>query len=324
MTPAPAQWTAGFAHRTSPATKAIPLSRPATVVITGASRGLGLATAVHLHRRGWFVVAAMRTPDRGLKLLRDALGTGSDDPRLAAVRLDLEDTESVVGAAADVVASFGPPDAVVHNAGMAAVGVVEDLPDEIWRQVFQTNLFGPVRLTRELLPSMRAAERGRFVILSSQGGVRGMATAAAYAGVKAAVERWAEALAGEIAPFGLGVTLLLPGAFKTDILEQTIAYTDAQGPYARLGADLEARGRWLLHFAAPPERFPPAVERALHETVPFARHAVGRDAQLLLHGSRLLPARAMHALMGAAMGLPKAGSLRAHTPATTTPVAPAD
>jgi NAD(P)-dependent dehydrogenase (short-subunit alcohol dehydrogenase family) len=259
----------------------------------------------------------MRTPARGLTLLRDALGVGSDDPRLAAVRLDLEDIDSIVGAAADVVAMFGAPDAVVHNAGMAAVGVVEDLPDAVWRQVFQTNLFGPVRLTRELLPSMRAAGGGRFVILSSQGGVRGVATAAAYAGVKAAVERWAEALAGEIAPFGLGVTLLVPGAFKTDILEETIAYTDVEGPYGRLSADLEVRGRRLLRFAAPPERFAPAVERALRETVPFARHGVGRDAKVLLHGSRLLPARVMHAFMGVAMGLPKAGSLRAPPPPAT-------
>ena len=286
------------------------------MLITGASRGLGFVTAAYLHRRGWSVVAAMRTPEHGHQVLRDALGAGSDDLRLAVVRLDLEDTDSIVGAAAEVVATVGPPDAVVHNAGMAAVGVVEDLPDDVWRQLFQTNLFGPVRLTRELLPSMRAAGAGRFVILSSQGGVRGVATAAAYAGVKAAVERWAEALAGEISPFGLGVTLLVPGAFKTDILEETIAYTDVEGPYGRLSADLEVRGRRMLRFAASPERFPPAVERALQETAPFARHGVGRDAKLLLHGSRLVPARVMHGLMGAAMGLPKAGSLRPPPPPT--------
>ena len=266
----------------------------------------------------------MRTPERGLPLLRDALGTGSDDRRLAAVRLDLEDTDSIVAAAADVVATFGAPDAVVHNAGMAAVGVVEDLPDEVWKQVFQTNLFGPVRLTRQLLPSMRAAGVGRVVILSSQGGVRGAATAAAYAGAKAAVDRWAEALAGEIAPFGLGVTLLVPGAFKTDILEETIAYTDREGPYGRMSADLEIRGRRMLRFAVSPERFPPAVERALHETAPFARHAVGRDAKLLLHGSRLVPARLMHRLLGEAMGLPKAGSLRTTPPEADPPAASGD
>ena len=125
------------------------------------------------------------------------------------------------------------PDAVVHNAGMAAVGVVEELPAEIWQQLFQTNLFGPVGLTRELLPGMRAAGRGRIVVVTSQGGIRGMATISAYAAAKAAVERWAESLAGEIAPFGLGVTVLVPGTFSTDILELTQNHTDPRGRTAR-------------------------------------------------------------------------------------------
>ncbi|HET6954391.1 MAG TPA: SDR family oxidoreductase [Acidimicrobiales bacterium] len=291
------------------------MSAQGTVVITGASRGLGLATATHLHGRGWRVIAAMRSPEVGLARLRAATGAGGDDPRLVGTRLDLEDAASIVDLAASVTDAFGPPDAVVHNAGMAAVGVVEEMPDEVWRRVFQTNLFGPVLLTKELLPSMRAAGRGRFVILSSQGGISGMATAAAYAGVKSAIDRWAEALAGEIAPFGLGVTLLVPGAFTTDILEETVAHTDPDGPYGGLSADLEVRGRRMLRFAAPPERFAPAVERALHERAPFTRHAVGRDAHLMLQGSRLMPARAMHRLLAVAMGLPRPGSLRSDTPA---------
>src|SRR5262249_59113485 len=105
------------------------------------------------------------------------------------------------------------------------VGSVEDMPVEVWEQLFRTNLFGAVRLTKALLPSMRAAGRGRIVVISSQGGIRGMPSISAYSASKAALERWAEALAEEVAPFGLGVTILVSGTFKSDILtEQTHDY----------------------------------------------------------------------------------------------------
>src|SRR5512147_266041 len=150
------------------------MHEPRSVVITGASRGLGLASAAHLYGLGWRVVGAMRSPAAGLERLREATGAASGDPRLIGVRLDLEDPESIVAAAKAIEEAVGPPDALVHNAGVAAVGCAEELPFEVWEQMFRTNLFGPVRLTNALLPAMRAAGRGRIVVVSSQGGVRGM------------------------------------------------------------------------------------------------------------------------------------------------------
>ncbi|MCL2580970.1 MAG: SDR family NAD(P)-dependent oxidoreductase, partial [Streptosporangiales bacterium] len=92
------------------------MADPRTVVITGASRGLGLATAVRLHGSGWHVVAAMRSPDTGLDRLRAATGAGPGDPRLTAVRLDLEDAASITSAAKEITSAAGAPDVVVHNA----------------------------------------------------------------------------------------------------------------------------------------------------------------------------------------------------------------
>ena len=281
-----------------------------SVVVTGASRGLGLATAAYLHGRGWHVVAAMRTPDTGMKRLREATGADEGDPRLTAVRLDLQNVDAIVDAASAIQSAVGAPDAIVHNAGIAVVGCVEELPPEVWNQVFRTNLFGPVRLTTELLPSMRATGRGRIVVVSTQGGVLGMPSISAYAASKGALERWAESLAGEIAPFGLGVTVLVPGAYKTDILEETTNFNDPAGPYGALNANLERRGRRLVGFAARPERFAPAVERALGERAPFRRHAVGLDARLLLLGNRFLPSAVLQRMTALALGLPKPGSLR--------------
>ena len=284
---------------------------PRSVVITGASRGLGLASAIHLYERGWRVVGAMRSPDVGLERLRAGTGAAVGDPRLIGVRLDLDDPTSITAAAKAIEGAVGAPDALVHNAGIAAVGCVEEMPFEVWERIFRTNLFGPVRLTKALLPSMRAAGRGRIVVISSQGGVRGMPSISAYSASKAALERWAEALAEEVAPFGLGVTILVSGAFQTDILtEQTPHHGDLNGPYAGHYAGIERTGRSMIRLLAnPPERFAPALARALDERAPFARHAVGVDARMLLVGSRVLPAGLLHHLVARAMSLPRHGAL---------------
>jgi NAD(P)-dependent dehydrogenase (short-subunit alcohol dehydrogenase family) len=274
---------------------------PRTVVITGASRGLGLASATHLYRLGWRVVGAMRSPETGLERLRAATAAGRDDPRLLGVRLDLDDPASIEAAATTIIRQVGPPDVLVHNAGITAVGCVEDVPVGVWQQIFSTNLFGPVTLTRALLPPMRAAGRGRIVVLSSAGGVAGMPAISAYSAAKGALERWAESLAYEVAPFGLGVTVLVAGMFDTDILtEQTPHHGQLDGPYAAHYAEIERRGRAMVRLAGPPERFARALARALEERAPFT---------LLLAG-RVLPARVLRGVIRLAMGLPRRGALR--------------
>jgi NAD(P)-dependent dehydrogenase (short-subunit alcohol dehydrogenase family) len=279
-----------------------------SVVVTGASRGLGLAAAAHLHRTGWRVLAAMRRPEEGLERLRAATGSALDDARLVPVHLDLDDPRSIASAAVTIREAVGAPYGLVHNAGVAGVGCLEELPMSVWDQIFSTNFFGPVRLTKELLPSMRAAGRGRIVMVSSQGAIRGMPAIGAYSAAKGALERWAESLSQEVAPFGLGVTVLVAGTFKTDILTLTPTYADAGGPYAKHHEALEATGRRYLRFAASPDRFAPAVERAVAERRPFARHGVGIDAQLLLLGNRLLPSSLLQRVLGRAIGIPRPGS----------------
>src|SRR5262245_13405030 len=284
---------------------------PRSAVITGASRGLGLASATHLYKQGWRVVAAMRSPDVGFERLRAASGAGDNDPRLLGVRLDLDDPESIAAAARVVNQQVGAPDVLVHNAGIVAAGCVEDVPVSVWEQIFSTNLFGPVALTKALLPSMRAAGRGRLVVLSSAGGITGMPSISVYSAAKGARERWAEAWAHEVAPFGLGVTILVAGMFKTDMLtDQTPHHADLSGPYAALYAEIDRRGRSMVRLAGRPERFAAALGRTLDEETPFARHAVGLDARMLLLASRFLPAWVLRTVIRLAMGLPRRGALR--------------
>ena len=283
-----------------------------SVVITGASRGLGFATATRLYREGWRVVAAMRTPEQGMPLLRDATGTTADDDRLIGVQLDLLDHASVTAAAKAIGEAVGAPFAVVHNAGISAAGMVEETDMMLWQRLFATTVLGPVALTQALLPSMRAAGEGRIVLVSSAAGVRGQPATAPYSAAKGALERWGEAMAVEIAPFGLGVTVLVAGTYDTEIITDAGTTDDRNfnGPYARLHNTMNSRGRFAMKMARPPERFTDGLLKALDDRVPFRRRGIGPDASMLLVANRILPASGMHHLSRIVLGIPRQGSMR--------------
>lgn len=282
-----------------------------SVVITGASRGLGLASATFLYQQGWRVVAAMRSVESGLAALRAASGAGPDDPRLLGVALDLADAHSIAAAATAIEAAVGAPDVLVHNAGLAAAGSAEDTPPEAWQQLFATNLFGPAALTRALLPCMRARGAGRIIVVSSQGGSRGMPGISAYSASKGALERWAESLAQEIAPFGLGVSILVTGTFATEILtEKTTDYGDHAGPYGGIYAGIHSTGKAVVSKANPPAVFARALAKAIDDKAPIRRKAVGPDAVAVVLMTSLLPGWLVHQILRVAMRIPRMGALR--------------
>jgi NAD(P)-dependent dehydrogenase (short-subunit alcohol dehydrogenase family) len=289
------------------------MADPRTVVITGASRGLGFASAVRLYREGWRVVAAMRTPDRGIPLLREAAGAREDDDRLIGVQLDLMDPASIAAAAKAIEEGVGAPFGLVHNAGISAAGMIEETPIGVWERMFATNIFGPVALTKALLPSMRKAGQGRIVLISSAAGVRGMPSTAPYSAVKGALERWGEAMAGEVASFGIGVTILVTGTYDTEIITDagTTDTRDLDGPYAPHHRTMDKRGRAMMEKAAKsPEKFAAGLARALDDSAPFVRRSVGSDARMLLVAKRLMPDTAMHQMTRLMMGIPRFGALR--------------
>jgi NAD(P)-dependent dehydrogenase (short-subunit alcohol dehydrogenase family) len=288
---------------------------PRTVVITGASRGLGFASSVRLYQEGWRVVAAMRTPDRGLPLLRAAIqektGASANEDRLIGVQLDLLDDASI-SSAAKAIEEIGTPYALVHNAGISSAGMVEEADMALWQNMFATSVLGPVALTQALLPSMRAAGGGRIVLVSSAAGVRGQPATAPYSAAKGALERWGESLAAEIAPFGLGVTILVAGMYNTEMITDAGTTDDRNfgGPYARLHNTMNTRGRFAMRLARPPERFTDGLVKALDDQAPFRRRGVGADASMLLAVNRLLPSSGMHHMSRIVLGIPKQGSMR--------------
>jgi NAD(P)-dependent dehydrogenase (short-subunit alcohol dehydrogenase family) len=254
----------------------------------------------------------MRSVDAGMERLREATGAADDDSRMIGVPLDLTDLASVTAAAKSIDEAIGAPYALVHNAGIAAAGMLEETPLSLWERMFATTIFGPVALTKALLPAMREAGRGRIVLVSSAGGVRGMPATAPYSAVKGALERWGEAMAGEVAPFGIGVTVLVTGTYDAEIITDagTADHRDFDGPYAAHHNTMDKRGRAMMRLAAKsPDRFAAGLAKALDDKAPFAKHAVGADARMLLIANRLLPSASLHRMTRLMMGIPRFGAL---------------
>jgi NAD(P)-dependent dehydrogenase (short-subunit alcohol dehydrogenase family) len=184
---------------------------PKTWLITGSSRGLGRELAKAVLDDGDNLVATARRTD-GLEELVRAYGE-----RVRAVALDVTDPAAARAAVDVAIAAFGTLDVVVNNAGYADSAPIEDTPDDDFRAQFETNLFGVVNVTKAALPVLRERRSGHFMQVSSVGGrVGGSPGLAAYQSAKFAVEGFSEVLAREVGPLGIKVTIVEPGAFRTD------------------------------------------------------------------------------------------------------------
>ncbi|MEV6106479.1 oxidoreductase [Streptomyces sp. NPDC051940] len=182
-----------------------------TWLITGASRGFGRALAEAVLDAGDRLVATARRPEQ----LQDLVTRYGD--RARAVPLDVTDSAAAHDAVRAAVDAFGRLDVVVNNAGYANSGPIEEMAEDDFRAQFEANFFGVVNVTRAALPVLRSQRSGMFVQFSSLGGrVGGTPGMGAYQSAKFAVEGFSEVLAGEVAPFGVKVLIVEPGAFRTD------------------------------------------------------------------------------------------------------------
>ncbi len=189
--------------------------------VTGAARGLGAEIVRAALASGHSVVAAARRPEQVRAAFPDA------GERLLPVALDVTDTAQVTTAVEAAVAAFGRIDVLVNNAGRGLLGAVEEASDADVRAVYDTNVFGLLTVTRAVAPVLRAQRSGHLVNLSSVGGFVGTPGWGVYASTKFAVEGLSEALARELAPLGIAVTLVEPGYFRTDFLDASSLHTAA-------------------------------------------------------------------------------------------------
>jgi NAD(P)-dependent dehydrogenase (short-subunit alcohol dehydrogenase family) len=188
--------------------------------ITGAGRGMGVDIAKAALAAGHAVVATGRNPD-------STTAAVGQHPDLLAVTLDVTDPGAAQAAVRAAVARFGRIDVLVNNAGNFYAGFFEEIRPEDFRAQIETNLFGPLNVTRAVLPVLRAQRGGLVVTISSTAGLVGQAFCSAYAASKFALEGWMESLTPEVTPFGIRTMLVEPGFFRTDLLTpESTRYAD--------------------------------------------------------------------------------------------------
>ena len=247
-----------------------------TILITGASSGIGEATAKHFHANGWNVVATMRTPD--------SAGELAERDNVQVVRLDVTDPASITAAVAAGINRFGQIDVLLNNAGYGAYGALEAFSMERIRRQFDTNVIGLMEVTKAVLPHMRANRTGTIINVSSIGGQITFPLGTLYHGTKFAVEGLSEALHYELEPLGIHVRIVEPGMIRTNFGGSSFdfAMDENLADYAPMA---EAMGRVFGKLASnpsAPESVAEVIWDAANEPGDRLRFRAGADAVELL------------------------------------------
>lgn len=272
------------------------------MVVTGASTGMGAATARELAARGFHVLAGVRRETDG-----DAIRADGVEP----VILDIT-RPGHVQALADRIAADPdrrPLRALVNNAGISVNAPVEALPLDEWRRLFDVNLFGHIAVTQALLPFLHRS-RGRIVNISSVGGKVAMATYGPYAGTKFALEAVSDSLRRELAPHGVQVVVVEPGAVRTEMGDRGAATAtglaekmtpDHQRRYGGLVQAVVAHSQRFTRAGLPAAKAGAVIADAATARRPRTRYTIGRDAALLTRLTRVLPDRLLDRVTAATL-----------------------
>jgi NAD(P)-dependent dehydrogenase (short-subunit alcohol dehydrogenase family) len=243
-------------------------------LITGAGRGLGVDIAKSALAAGDAVVATGRNPER----VATALGDHDD---LLVVKLDVTSLDDAKDAARAAVNQFGRIDVLVNNAGNFNAGFFEEISPEDFRSQVETTLFGPVNVTRAVLPIMRAQRSGLVVAISSTAGIVGQAFCTAYAASKFGVEGWMESLISEVEPFGIRTMLVEPGFFRTELLSpESTRYAEASiEDYAERTEQTVAGWKSMNGLqGGDPAKLADALVQLASQAEPPVRFVAGADA----------------------------------------------
>ncbi|MEL7461630.1 MAG: SDR family NAD(P)-dependent oxidoreductase [Pseudomonadota bacterium] len=266
-----------------------------SILITGCSSGIGYDAAVTLRRRGWRVFASARKAEDCARLT----GEGFDAPQI-----DMADTSSIKAGLADVLdGTGGTLDALYNNAAFGIPALVEDLPTEALREIFQTNLFGLHDLTRRVIPVMRAAGRGRIVNCSSGLGYQAYPWRGAYNATKFALEGLTDTLRLELHGTGIDVVLIEPGLIATDFGKNSQKNFDRLIHWQGSARADDYRREFIDNAGMRARKQTPAsavtakIIKAVEHPRPRARYRITPLAELAYVLKRLLPTRAMDALV---------------------------
>ena len=270
-----------------------------TALVTGASSGIGEATALKLQQLGFTVFGAARRVDRMQKLAKAGIHV---------LALDVTDDASMQAGIAEIIASSGRIDVLVNNAGYGSYGAVEDVPMEEARAQFDVNVFGAARLIQLALPHMRAQRSGTIVNITSMGGKIHTPLGAWYHGTKFALEAISDCLRLEVQPFGIDVVIIEPGGIKTEwagIAADKLRATSSTGAYAAQAKAVWASmvGEANARRVSPPQLIANTIAEAVTARRPKTRYAVGFGAKPLIFMRSLLSDRGFDGLMRMALGV---------------------
>lgn len=262
-----------------------------SILVTGAATGLGREMTIHLAERGFQVYATLRNLKQA-ESLQSLVNSRSLPVKI--LPLDVTDAASIKEAVGTIVDECGGIYGLINNAGIGLRGYFEDLTDEEIRRVFDANVFGLMAVTREVLPHMRQAKRGRILFISSVGGRIGALGVSAYCATKFAVEGFGESLHQEVAPLGIQVSIIEPGIIKTErwTTNRGLASKalDTNSPYYAWFAQAEKEADQLVRAStATPTDVAVVVHRALTADRPRLRYMIGRKAKLAVALRRWLP-----------------------------------
>jgi NAD(P)-dependent dehydrogenase (short-subunit alcohol dehydrogenase family) len=272
-----------------------------TVVVTGASSGIGEACALRLARGGFDVFAGVRKDE-------DAERAAALHERVRPLKIDVADEASVDAAKQEV--GDGPVAGLVNNAGISVTGPLEFVPLAEFRRQLEVNVIGQIAATQAFLPGIRAA-RGRIVNIGSVGGKVAVPLLSPYAGSKFAMEGITDSLRRELRPLGVHVAIVEPGAIATEIWRKGTAAAeelladappDSEAVYGKLIAAVRVEAAKATKRAIPPDEVAKVVEHALTADKPRARYPVGRDAKMRIRVAGLLSDRAFDALVARQLG----------------------
>jgi NAD(P)-dependent dehydrogenase (short-subunit alcohol dehydrogenase family) len=257
-----------------------------TVLITGASSGIGAAAAALFAKRGWNVAATARRPE--------TLAALASSPNVAALRLDVTDEASIDAAVSAAVAQFGGIDVLVNNAGIGLAGPIEAVSRAEWDANFDTNLFGVAATLRAVLPHMRARKSGLVINVSSIVGRAGLPFLGVYNATKFALEGMTEAMHYELRPFGIRVKLVEPAGTKTQFAHQQVTHAAYEPQLSRVMAKM-AQGA----AAAPgPELVAKLILKAAEDPSDRLRY-VASNGRAFMALKRRLPEGTWRAMMEA-------------------------
>ncbi|MCB0706774.1 MAG: oxidoreductase [Saprospiraceae bacterium] len=266
-----------------------------TILITGASSGMGKETALHLIKEGHTVYGAARR----IEQMQDLLQAGGN-----AIKMDVTNEDQVIACVQQIIHEQGKIDVLINNAGYGLYGAVEDISMADAHKQFDVNIFGLARITKEVLPHMRAAKSGTIINVSSMGGKIYTPLGAWYHATKHALEGWSDCLRLELKQFNIHVVIVEPGAIATefgDVVYEPMLQNSGQGPYSKLAQSVAKATKEIYskpNAASPSSVIAKVMSKAINSKRPKTRYVAGKMAKPLMFirkyfGDRIFDAAVM-------------------------------